>query len=333
LADIQCRALGLGLLCAVESRGETNTIKEMLTLKPEEQASHRTVGALARLAVLLALFAWLFRPELAGIVSHATASSEWVHVLLVPLLIGLLAYHRRIALAKSLSGGSLWGIPVLIAGLGLYSAATWPFDYGYIRLVAIIPVLAGIVLVACGWGVFRLSLPMLLLAMLAIPIGDRIYARLIIRPETYTIGAVAAVLGRLPGVDAVVKGVDVFFDSGISSGVVALGQSNRGTRLLPAFAAVGVFVVFSRIRSVWRLTFVACMAVPVILFCNFFRLLCWAILQLYWADDPTSNLPRSVSAVLSLLLAYGLFVLVATVKVNLFTDVDEPAQARELTYD
>jgi len=46
LADIQCRALGLGLLCAVESRGETNTIKEMLTLKPEEQASHRTVGAL-----------------------------------------------------------------------------------------------------------------------------------------------------------------------------------------------------------------------------------------------------------------------------------------------
>ena len=81
---------------------------------------------------------------MAGIVSHATASSEWVHVLVVPLLIGLLAYHRRIALAQRLSRGSLWGIVLLISGLGLYSAATWPFDYGYIRLVAVIPVLAGI---------------------------------------------------------------------------------------------------------------------------------------------------------------------------------------------
>jgi len=43
----------------------------MLTLKPEKQTFHKAIGALARLAVLLALFAWVFRPELTGIVSHA----------------------------------------------------------------------------------------------------------------------------------------------------------------------------------------------------------------------------------------------------------------------
>ena len=301
-------------------------------LSHRAQISDRVAGAVIRLVILLVLFVWMFRPELTRIVLNARRSGEWAHAFMAPIMIALLAYHRRAALARRLSRGSLWGAVLLIAALTAYALATWPFNYGYVRDIAMIPVLAGIVLVACGWGALRLSLPMLLLVMLAIPLGDRIYARLIIRPETYTIEATAAVLGRLPGVDTVIKGVDTFFESSSGAGVVALGQSNRGARLLAAFATVGAFVVFSQIRSIRRLLFVACAAIPTILFCNFFRFLCWALLQVYVEPDPESALPRNLSMTLSLCLSYGLFVLVSSGRLNLLVEVDEDVRHQGPAY-
>ncbi len=298
-----------------------------------EPASDKVAGAVTRLVILLGLFIWVFRPELTGIASTAAGSSDWVHTLIIPVMVVLLVYLRRAALVDKLSGGSPWGILFLTAGLALYAATTWPFSYGYIRDIAMIPVLAGIVLVAAGWGALRLSLPMLLLVMLAIPLGPRIYARLIIRPETYTIQAVAAVLGALPGVDTVVRGVDVFFKSDFRSGVVALAESNRGARLLPAFAALGVFVAFSRIRSVRRLVIIACTAIPIVLFCNFFRFFCWGVLDVYAADSPVSPLPRNASTILSLLLAYVLFAWVSAAKLNLFVDADRAVPRGEAADD
>jgi exosortase/archaeosortase family protein len=298
-------------------------------LNQQEPTSNKVAGAITRLVILLVLFVWMFRPELTRIASTAAGSSDWVHTLIIPVMIALLVYLRRAALAERLSGGSPWGILLMTAGLALYAAVTWPFSYGYIRDIAMIPVLAGIVLVVAGWGALSLSLPMLLLVMLAIPLGPRIYARLIIRPETYTIQAVAEVLGALPGVDTLIKGVDIFFTSNFGRGVVALGQSNRGVRLLPAFAVVGVFVVFSQIRSIRRLVIVACAAIPIILFCNFFRLFCWAVLDVYVADSPASPLPRNASTVMSLLLAYLLFAWASSAKLNLFVDADQGAPAGE----
>jgi len=301
-------------------------------LNQQEPTSDKIIGALTRLAILLVLFVWMFRPELTRIILSAKTSSEWAHALAAPVMIALLAYHRRAALPRGFSKGSLWGGVLVILGLAMYAVATWPFRYGYVRDVAMILILAGIVLVACGWRVLKLSLPMLLLVMLAIPLGDRIYARLIIRPETYTIEATAAVLGRLPGVDTVIKGVDTFFESSSGAGVIALGQSNRGARLLPAFAMVGAFVVFSQVRSIWRLVFVGCATIPVILFCNFFRFLCQGLLQIYVVADPAGELLRNVSAVLSLLLAYALFAFVCSNRLNLFKDVEQSDSPREAAY-
>jgi hypothetical protein len=293
----------------------------------------RVAGALARLAILLGLFFGMFRPELHRIASGVTGSAEQVHALLIPLMIVFMVHQRRSPLAEGLSKGSLWGVALISVGLLLYAAATWPFDYGYARDVAMLPVLAGLVLAACGWRALKLALPMLLPVMLGIPIGSRIYARLIIRPETYTIKAVALVLAGLPGLDAVVKGVDIFFASNVASGVVALGQSNRGATLLAAFATIGVFVAFGRIRSFGRLLWLALVGVPVILFCNFSRLLCWALLDVYVRPDPTGPVGRNISAVFSLLLAYGLFALAASARLNLFARVDEDTSAPEIAHE
>lgn len=286
----------------------------------QEVVLNRNEGAVIRLVILLGLFVWMFWPKVSGIMASIPKSSETVQVSVIPLAILLLIFHRRTALAENLTRGSVWGIGLLVFGLALYAANTWPFNYGYICDMAMIPVLAGIVLVTCGWRVLKLALPMLLLTMLAIPIGSSIYARLAIRPETYTIAATAAVLDRLPGVDIVIKGVDLFFCSKQNSGVIALGESFRGVRLLQCFAALGVFVLFSRIRSAWRVLLVAAVSVPIVLFCNFLRFFCWGLLTIYTGAAPGSELPRNCSAICSLLMAYALFAFVSSVRLNLLVE-------------
>jgi len=217
----------------------------------------------------------------------------------------------------------MWGIVLLLAGLAAYAAATWPFSYAFIRYITMIPVLAGVVLVARGWQSLKLSLPLLLIVLLAIPVPSRLNARLIIRPETYTIAAVTATLDQLPAIDTQARGVDLFFSSEHSSGIVALGESNRGAKLLLAFAMIGVFVLFSRIRSIGRIITVALAAGPIVLFCNYLRLLCWGVIVIYTSIMPPGALPRNISTVCSLFAAYTLFVLVCAVRLNLFVEVEQ----------
>lgn len=283
----------------------------------------RITHSVARLAILLVLCAWLFWPEISRIATGLHNSSETAHVLIIPLAILLLIYHRRDALRKRLTAGSAWGMLFVLAGIVLFGGALWPFNYGYVRDLAVLPVLAGVILIACGRGVLKLSVPMLLLVLLAIPISSRLWASLIIRPETYNIAATAGTLDLLPGIDTQIQGVDIFFSAADHNGCVALGQSNRGVRLPLACLALGVFVVFSRIRSPARIIIAAAAAVPIVLFCTFFRLLCSALMTIYGRLEPQSDWPRSVSAVCALLAAYGLFAAICAARLKLFV-ADEP---------
>ena len=292
-------------------------------LNQREATESEIAGAVARLAILSGLCVWVFWPEAVDITSRAPKYSETAHALVTPLAVLLLVYCRRTALAKNLTKGSVWGIVLLVVGLFLYAGTTWPFRYGYARNMATVPILAGAVLAACGWRTLKLSLPMLLLVLLSIPIGTRLYATLIIRPETYTTAATTTALDQLPGIDTWVEGTDLFFSSKQSSGVIGLGEFNRGARLLLAFATVGVFVTFSRIRPLWRVAASGVAAAPIVLFCNFFRLLCWGLVVIYTGVGAASALPRNVSTVCSLLLSYGLFAFVCAFRLNLFIEDGE----------
>jgi hypothetical protein len=279
-------------------------------------------GAISRLIVFGGLCLWIFWSEAANIALLSTQSSETAHVLISPIVIAVLIYLRREVLLKSLSQGSMWGIALIVIGLIMYGGAIWPFNYGYARELAILPVLAGVVLVTCGGRFLRHFSPVFLVILLSIPIGSRIYASLIIRPETYTISATATALEQLPALEVTPKGTDLFFSLNHNPGVIGLGESNRGARLLLASGMLGVFVIFSRLRSLPRLAAAAMLAVPIILLCNFIRFLSWAMVVIYSQAAPTSPLPRNVSAICCLSAVYILFSFVCNFKLNLFVSED-----------
>ena len=280
-------------------------------------------ATVVKLIVLVGLCLWAFWPEVVYVVSRAVRDSDWAHALAVPVAVLALVYRRRERLAEGLTTGSVWGVVVLVMGFGLYAFSIWLLSFKQLQNVIMLPVLAGALLAVGGRRVAKLCLPMLLLVALAIPIGERMYASLIIRPETYTLSATRFVLDKLPGVSVERVGPDLLFTRGQDTGSIALGEYSRGARLLVASVAVGVFVVFSRIRPVWQVAVMVLLAGPIALFCNLVRMFAWGATTIYGGFGPLSGLPRAVSILASLVLAYVLFALLCVMLDNLVLEVDE----------
>ena len=131
------------------------------------------------------------------------------------------------------------------------------------------------------------------------------------------------ILDILPGVKCSVKGLDIVLSTAQKTSVVALGQSNRGARLLFAYAVVGVFVTFSRKRSFGRLFIVASTAIPVLLLVNLFRFLVWGLADIYISATPLSPAGMYLSTVVSLFVAYYIFLAINELKVRLFIEETE----------
>ncbi len=218
-----------------------------------------------RFIILFVLWIWAFWSNITIMANVAINTSEMAHNLIFPIAVILLIYRRRSELLYNINRGSNWGLAIMIVGIIVSAASAWPFSFGYIQQLAIVPILAGAIIAALGWKVFKISVPMLILIILAIPIGVRLYASLIIIPETITISAVSKTLSLI-GINANISGTDIIYSSGQNAGILAMGESNRGSRLLLAYAFIGVFVIFYEHRTVWKIIIPIIVSIPIIFF-------------------------------------------------------------------
>ena len=255
-----------------------------------------------RIALLLAATALLFRDYIGYIVENIVDQPQNAHGLAIPLLIALLVWLRREDFAAAIARGrpSAVGPVLMVFGVLAFALATWPFNYMQIRLLCIMLFVAAALLTCGGWPLLRQSIPIVLLLALAIPIGTRYYARAVILPETLTLQGVEMLLGALPGVITHLDGLDIHFSRGSARGVVAVGEPNRGASLLITMAAIIIYLVASRRRTLLQLAAVALFAGPIMLLANFLRLLCWGIWNVYVNTDPIAAFPRIVLPAASL---------------------------------
>jgi exosortase/archaeosortase family protein len=265
----------------------------------------------AQIALLVALCFVAFRSELYAL-KQAVEDPDAAHALAAPVIILVLLIARRRALAEALSKGSPWGVVLLLLSLAVCFAAAWPFNYAYPRLAAIVPAIAGAILAVGGWRLLKRCGPILLILLIALPIGVRYYAFLIIRPETYTLAAARRTLDLLPGIYVELEGLDLSFFGAHGAGTIALGEHHRGAGLLLAYLTLGVFVTFVRIRPWWQVAGMGVLSVPIVLLCNYVRVVLFGLVTIYGGAGPLSPVPRVVASTLAILLAYALFVLAAS---------------------
>lgn len=279
----------------------------------DERTSSDARRALLRGLVLLALAVGVFRRDLLYFATTATTVVDWTHALVFPLAAVVLFIRRRHLIAAELSGGSVWGLLLILFGLAMYTATTWPITVGYARDLQIVTVLGGIVLAVGGWRVLKRCIPMLLLLMLSVPIGQSMYATLSIKPETLTLSAARVVLDLLPSVSVQLVGPDLIYTRGGEIGGIAMGVPHRGASLLLAYVGIGVFVAFMRVRPFGHVLLLALAAGPIALLCNLLRLVILGIATIYTGASPLSYMPRNVGAAASLVIAYVMFLCAAGV--------------------
>lgn len=286
--------------------------------EPVIRTTHSHPATWIRFGLLCGLWIWLCRSELYRFASASVHGSEMAHAVAFPFAAWILLSRRKSELISKSKPGSMGGVLFLFLSILAYASLQWPFSFAYAKDVIILLIFLAVAVAAAGWRfVWRFS-PVILLAFLCIPMGSRLYATLIIYPETYTLIAVKKALSFLPGLKVWLEGVDILFEYAGQSGVVALGESNRGARLFLAYAFVGTFVTFSEIRSWSRLLFVALWACPILLLCNLLRLLLWAIAVILFPFGPLSGWPRILSTILSIMTAYLLFRFVCSPRLSLF---------------
>ncbi len=281
--------------------------------QPTQTNNEQAVHPALRFGVVLALWFWAFWPEVSRAAGHAASDSNWSHAWAAPIFAAALCMRRRVELHRSLTRGSWVGLLALLASIGVFASAIWPLGFGYLADVGAVMTLAAALWTVGGWRFFKRCSPAVLIVLLSFPIGQRMYASLIIRPETYTMAASRAVLDAIPGVEVTLDGPDMHFVRGKRTGTIALGASNRGAALLVTYAVVGVFVAFSRIRPLWELALMALAAGPVLLAANLLRMLTWGVVTMYTAAGPVSPVPRVVASIVSLLFAWALFLVIAGV--------------------
>jgi len=297
----------------------------MLNRNQMEKSQLKNVTAGALILIILACF--LFRSELTAIFWSALGSSECAVAIVALPAIGFFVKCRKKEIFSAPVKASNWGLVVMILAILLYAGANWPFDFGYLRQIAIVPVLAGIILLSYGRSFLALFFPVLLIILLAIPISSRLYAGLIVVPETITLQSTAWLLDKLPGIDCSLKGTDILFSRSAEQGIVCLGESNRGVRLIMTYLLLGIFVIYSRKRSLARVLVSLTLAIPAAIAANFLRFFIIALLTAYF-DIGQSSFIRHIGATVSLLAVYLFFVLICDTHINLFED-DEPVPELE----
>ncbi len=280
-------------------------------------------NVILKLVIVLLLWIWAFWSEISYFALKAVQTSEMAHAVVAPVAIILLMYAKRKSFVQNATNGSFGAIPVLIVALGIYSVAIWPLSYGYARDIAVVFVFSAVIGTVFGWAAWRQWIPVFFILLLCIPIGMRLYASLVVLPETYTIKMTASIIDLFPGVQTTLFGSDIFFHKGSESGAIGLGETNRGARLFLTYAFVGIVTLFSRDRTVLRYVTVAVLAVPVLLICNVCRYVLIGLVLVVYKADPASMLPRNVSAVVSVLIAYLLFRILSDCRVNLFVEENQ----------
>lgn len=277
----------------------------------------------ASLIVLLALFTWAFYPEIIRIITRSKLILNNVHIFLVPFAIAMFILVKKNTLRQCDTHGSAAGFLLIFLGCFCYAVAAWPFSFGYARDLAMVPVLAGILLLCFGRKVFFKLIPVFLFVFLAIPIGPRLTATLVIRPETYTLMASQNIMELLPNVTTELSGLDLTIYRSGTSNIVALGRTSRAFQLYFVYALIALFVFFTSNRTICKYIAAVIMTVPVIFLCNLARFLMLSAFTAYFNTSALSPISGTIAALLSICLAYLMFILIFNLKINLFIE-DEP---------
>ena len=273
---------------------------------------------------LTGLLIWACWPTLLDIAHGWATKPEYSHGYFVPLFSLFLLWHRRELLQGQPLEPTWWGLPLVLAGVGLHQAgARWYFDW--FSAAAILPLFAGLFLTLGGWRAFRWSWPAVVFLIFMIPLPYRIEVALAYPLQNLATVASTYVLQTL-GFAAVAEGNIIIMEEA-RIGVI---EACNGLGMLVTFFAATTAVIMM-IRRHWvEKVIIFLSTIPIALASNILRITATGIVADIWGSQVAEDIAHDWFGYLMMILALVLLALVLKIMSAL---VVEKYDGQEKSFD
>ena len=294
-----------------------------------DQSEWRLLGleVYVKIAIIAALFWYLFSDEIDRIVYRWVNDSSWSHGFLIPFfsLYFLNQHQHKIVHLKPRP--RYLGLVLMLCCLAFYPMNVAYFRFGYATSLTVIATLGAIVLFLGGWQLVRYAWLAVLYLIFAVPLPIRFYRQLTIPMRELAAKVAMAVLDAVPGLDASVSGVviDVTYKGVKLQPALDVAEACSGMRLLMAFLALGVAMAYLHYRPMWQRIVLLATTIPIAILCNIVRVTVTGFIYVLWDPKYAQGVWHDLLGMLMLPLAFGLYGLLAYLMSNLFEDDVETA--------
>ncbi len=291
---------------------------------PARGLSWRGWAKIAVVAVLMALLhRWQFRP----LVETWITDPNWSHGFLIPLFSLYLLYARREELLSAPRRTCLWGLPILLGGLGLTVVGFYPIGTWWISQVSIPIGLFGLVLYLAGPSVMRVAWLPILYLVLAMPIPEMLYVQIALPLQNFAARGATTFL-QACGVEMSVTAsrLDIVGRSGTEH-TVTVAEACSGIRSLIAYVALGVAWAYLEYRPIWQRLVLVASAVPIAIFLNVTRVAVTCTMYVIDRPELGQDFMHEVAGMAMLVPAFLLFWLLSWLLRSLVIEVEEDSPA------
>lgn len=271
------------------------TLQEFLSLLRRVSGIGWIVGA-----VFTALLGYTFKEPIKWMIERwFLPDSYYSHGVIVPFVVLYLVWRDRRRLVASLSGGYVWGLLAIIAGLFLVLLGGVLKIY-FIGAFSMILVLWGILGFLFGWRVLlRLLFPVFVLTfMVALPLE-------IIEEISFSLKMIAtkAAVGlvNLLGIIALNDGSKIYLENGAS---LTVGAACSGLRSLITFIFLGILFAFISPLSLPRRIILFLSAVPIAILTNILRVFTLCMVAQFWGEESVRGAVHDSSGYMVFILAF-----------------------------
>jgi exosortase len=234
---------------------------------------------LASLVAAFAVFAWAYWTTLTVMVRKWSIDPQYSHGYLVPLISLYVLWARREHLDSKRLGPSWWGVPVLLAGLGLRLFGAH-FYFEWFDALSILPVLAGICLLVGGVQAFRWAWVGIAFLVFMVPLPFTLETALRDPLKSIATAGSTFVL-QTTGIPAIAEGHTIV----VNDHRMEVEEACSGLSMLMVFFALSTAVAILSERALWERIVIVLSAVPIALLANVGRITLTGMFYVAGWDD------------------------------------------------
>jgi exosortase len=281
-------------------------------------------------ALVAAAFVLVFWGQLLDLMSVWWNDTNWSHGWVIAPFSAYLVYTRWDRVRSSPIRETWVGLLLLCGSLALFQLTFWALTFTYIRYLAMLGCILGIVIYLCGLPVVRHVWVPWLYLLFAIPLPKEYYFRLTDPLQRIAASVAVWVLSMLD-LNVVQSGATLEYFHNGRAGQLEVAHACSGMRSVITLCALGVATIFISDRPVWQRLLMLAACVPIAVFSNVVRVTTTCLLHVYVDPKYAEGEYHTMLGLGTMLLALLMFLGLGWILSNLVVedhDEDDAAPAR-----